>query len=79
MGSYIMPIARKHLPCPLMEDGSGGGGTRASSPPSHLPRRGGKGYVPTFVNLMAISTGGPSWRRVGYVPTFVSARGEGLS
>jgi hypothetical protein len=39
-----MPIAHKYLPSPLMGEGAGGGGTRASSPHPSLPPPGGEGY-----------------------------------
>jgi hypothetical protein len=40
-----MHIARKHLPSPLMGEGSGGGGSRAASPHPNLPRSRGEGLV----------------------------------
>ena len=40
---YVMRIALKHLPSPLMGEGVGGGGSRASPPHPHLPPPGGKG------------------------------------
>jgi hypothetical protein len=54
-----MPIARKHLPSPLMGEGSGGGGTRAFSPPSRpSPARGEGVFTSTCQALGADSGGG---------------------
>jgi hypothetical protein len=73
-----MPIALKQLPSPSMGEGSGGGGTRASSPPSQPSPARGEGVFTspcepsTVVQVGSVEEGvltsrcqAPTGRRVG--------------
>jgi hypothetical protein len=73
-----MHIARKHLPSPLTAEGSGGGGTRASSPHPNLPPPGGKGCVPPPVSpLTGEGLGGGEGSVFSPILTFPRRGGKG--